>query len=268
MMKSVLSRAVFSLVLFLLLTSNSYAGQVALMWDPPAVSTDVVGYIVDYGTASGTYTQGIDVGNTTNHTVATLPDGQTYYFAVVAYNSEGTESGYSNEISKTMDITQSPLTILKTGTGTGVVSGNGISCGAICSALYSPGTVVALTPTADTGSTFTGWSGGECSGTGLCATTITGATTVTATFNTSIVNYVITATVNGKGGAISPAGTSSVNSAGSKTFTINPETGYRIFGVIVDGKSVGAVTRYTFNNVAANHTITATFKISVNAKRK
>ena len=124
MMKSVFSRVVFPLVLFILLfTSNAYAGQVTLMWDPPAISADVVGYVVDYGTASGTYTQGIDVGNTTSHTVANLPDGQTYYFAVVAYNSAGTESGYSNEVSKTMEIPQSPLTILKTGAGTGVVSG-------------------------------------------------------------------------------------------------------------------------------------------------
>jgi hypothetical protein len=260
-MKTVFSRLVFPLVLFfLLLTPNSYAGQATLMWDPPAIPTDVAGYKVDYGTASGTYTQGIDVGNSTSHTIGSLPDGQTYYFAVVAYNSAGTESGYSNEVSKTVEIPQSPLTILKTGTGTGVVSGGAISCGSTCSALYKSGTVVSLSAKADTGSTFAGWSGGGCSGTGLCATTINGATTVTATFNTSIVTYVITATVNGTGGAISPSGRSSVSYGGSKTFTITPKTGYRIAGVIVDGKSVGAVTKYTFSNIAANHTIIATFK--------
>jgi hypothetical protein len=50
-----------------------------------------------------------------------------------------------------------------------------------------------------------------------------------------------------------------VSYGGIKTFTITPKTGYRIAGVVVDGKSVGAVTRYTFSNVTANHTIAATF---------
>jgi hypothetical protein len=261
-MKSIFSSVVFRLVLFFLLfTSNAYSGQATLIWDPPEVPTDVSGYKVDYGTASGTYAQGIDVGNTTSHTISNLPDGQTYYFAVVAYNSAGSESGYSNEVSKTMDILQSPLTILKAGTGTGVISGMGISCGSACSTLYKQGTVVSLSSAADSGSTFSGWSGGGCSGTGLCATTINGATTITAAFNKSTASYVITAAVNGTGGAISPSGTSSVNSGENKTFTIAPNTGYSISGVIVDGQSVGAVANYTFSNIAANHTIAATFTV-------
>ncbi len=71
--------------------------------------------------------------------------------------------------------------------------------------------------------------------------------------------YVITASVSGTGGTISPSGTSSVSSGGSKTFTITPKTFYRIANVMVDGKSIGAVTQYTFSNVTANHTISATF---------
>ena len=63
------------------------------------------------------------------------------------------------------------------------------------------------------------------------------------------------------GGTISPSGTSSVNKGGRKTFTITPKTGYRIADVIVDGESMGAVSNYTFSNVAANHTIAATFTV-------
>ena len=45
----------------------------------------------------------------------------------------------------------------------------------------------------------------------------------------------------------------------SQTFAITPATGYKIAGVTVDGVSVGAVASYTFSNIAANHTIAASF---------
>ena len=50
--------------------------------------------------------------------------------------------------------------------GAGTVTGSGITCPSACSSAYAPGTMVTLTATANTGSTFTGWSGGGCSGTG------------------------------------------------------------------------------------------------------
>ncbi len=260
---SVFWRLVFPVVLFFLLfASHSHAGQATLMWDPPEISTDVTGYVVDYGTASGTYTQGVNVGNITSYTLGNLSDGQTYYFAVAAYNSAGAESEYSNEVSKTMDIPNSLLTIKKTGTGSGVVTGNGINCGSICSASYTTGTIVSLSAKADTGSTFVGLSGGGCNGIGLCVITMNYATTITAIFNTNIANYLIVATVNGSGGSISPSGTLSVSPNGSKTFTITPRRGYRIAGVTVDGRSVGSIYSYTFTNVTANHTISASFRRS------
>lgn len=256
-------RLIFPGVLFfLLLTSYSHAGQATLMWDPPEIATDVTGYIVDYGTASGVYTQGINVGNITSYTVGNLTDGQAYYFAVAAYNSAGAESEYSNEVSKTMDIEHSILTISKTGMGSGVVTGNGINCGSVCSASYNTGAIVSLSAVADAGSTFVGLSGGGCNGVGLCVITMNDATAVTAAFNRNIANYLIAATVNGSGGSISPSGTSTVSSGGSKRFTVTPRRGYRIAGVTVDGRSVGSVSSYTFTNVTANHTISASFRRS------
>ncbi len=83
-------------------TTNSLTGQAKLAWDPPDISTDVTGYMIHYGTASGTYSQAMDVGNTTSYTVSNLIDGQTYYFAVTAYNAVGYESVYSNEVSITI----------------------------------------------------------------------------------------------------------------------------------------------------------------------
>ena len=68
----------------------------------------------------------------------------------------------------------------------------------------------------------------------------------------------ITATA-GPNGSISPSGTVSVQTGGSQTFAITAAGGYNIQDVRVDGTSVGAVSSYTFDNVFANHTITASF---------
>ncbi|WP_226373929.1 fibronectin type III domain-containing protein [Citrifermentans bemidjiense] len=70
--------------------------------------------------------------------------------------------------------------------------------------------------------------------------------------------YTLTASA-GTGGTISPTGSIVVSQGTSQTFKIAPATGYQIAAVTVDGVSVGAVASYTFNNVAANHKIAATF---------
>ncbi len=78
------------------------------------------------------------------------------------------------------------LTINKAGTGSGTVtsSPSGINCGNDCAETYSMGASVTLTALPNAGSQFTGWSGGGCSGTGICALTMNAITTVTATFDT------------------------------------------------------------------------------------
>jgi hypothetical protein len=76
------------------------------------------------------------------------------------------------------------LTVSKLGSGTGSVTSSpaGITCGTACSTTFTAGTQVTLTATADSGSTFAGWTGGGCSGTSTCTVTLSAATTVTATF--------------------------------------------------------------------------------------
>ncbi len=75
------------------------------------------------------------------------------------------------------------LSVTDAGSGTGTVTSSpaGISCGGTCSASYTSGTLVTLTATPASGSTFGGWSG-ACSGTGSCQVTMTAARSVTATF--------------------------------------------------------------------------------------
>ena len=63
----------------------------------------------------------------------------------------------------------------------------------------------------------------------------------------------------GANGGISPLGIVTVDFDGSQTYTITPNTGYYISGVVVDGVSVGAPATYTFTHVRGAHFITASF---------
>ena len=72
------------------------------------------------------------------------------------------------------------------------------------------------------------------------------------------------------GGSISPPGSTSVPRGSSQTFIATANAGYRVADVLIDGRSVGAVpylyrdhsSSYTFNNVAANHVISALFDVN------
>ena len=63
----------------------------------------------------------------------------------------------------------------------------------------------------------------------------------------------------GTGGSITPSGNVSVREGRDKTFTITPDKGYAVANVKIDGKSIGAVKSYTFENVRRNHTIEVSF---------
>ncbi|MBL8916319.1 MAG: hypothetical protein JNM17_36805, partial [Archangium sp.] len=95
---------------------------------------------------------------------------------------------------------QYALTVSRAGLGTGTVTSSpaGIGCGSSCSASFDAGSTVTLTAVASSGSTFSGWSGGGCSGTGPCVVTLLAATTVTATF--ALNSYTLAVTKFGTGG--------------------------------------------------------------------
>jgi hypothetical protein len=79
--------------------------------------------------------------------------------------------------------------------------------------------------------------------------------TITASFAPI---YTITATA-GANGTISPSGSVSVTGGTNRYFGITGNTGYQVANVVVDGVSKGALTSYTFTNVAAPHTISASY---------
>ena len=84
-------------------------GTATVNWTPPidntngSVITNLAGYNIHYGTTSANLTQTIQVTNTglTSYTLSNLTSG-TWYFAVTAYTSGGTESALSNLASKTI----------------------------------------------------------------------------------------------------------------------------------------------------------------------
>ncbi len=75
--------------------------KASLSWSPVA-STDLAGYKVYMGSASGRYGTPLDVGNMTSYVANSLAVGSTYYFVVTSYSSSGSESPYSNEVSKSI----------------------------------------------------------------------------------------------------------------------------------------------------------------------
>ena len=118
------------------------------------------------------------------------------------------------------------------------------------------------------GYTFTGWSGTGLDGENNMTVTIpkgsTGNRSYTAHWRynggggSGYSYYTIKATA-GAGGSISPSGNVSVREGRDQTFTITPDKDYAVANVKIDGKSIGAVKSYTFENVRRTHTIEIIF---------
>ena len=227
-------------------------------------------YTVTLNTNSGT----INSGNVTGYTYgvgATLPtaDDMTYTGHTFKgwYDNEnltgdpvtaigGTEMGNKEYWAK-WEITQYTITYdLAGGTAEGNLDTYTVETGAFT--LKNP---------TKSGYTFTGWSGtgldGENNMTVTIPTGSTGNRTYTAHWRYngsghSYSYYTIKATA-GTGGSISPSGNVSVREGRDQTFTITPDKGYAVANVKIDGKSIGAVKSYTFENVRRTHTIEVIF---------
>ena len=133
---------------------------------------------VSGGSANATYRDNLANGSIVNTQPLRFGDyGQGYYNSVVMDQIQI----YSKVVQQ--------LRIVKAGSGSGTVASSfgmtspeRILCGSVCEAYFSNGTIVALGAEANTGSTFTGWSGCTAIVTGTCLVTLSSDTNITATF--------------------------------------------------------------------------------------
>jgi hypothetical protein len=136
-------------------------------------------------TSGGAYAQIATTGTgATSYADSTVAASTSYCYKVNATGAGG-DSGFSNEACATSAAASGlSLTVARSGTGSGSVvsSPAGVNCGSDCSETYSAAATVTLTASAAAGSTFTGWTGGGCSGTGPCVLGGSGAVSVTAAF--------------------------------------------------------------------------------------
>ena len=143
------------------------------------------------------------------------------------------------------------LTVTVSGSGSVTSAPAGISCPGTCSHAYTSGTRVTLTAAPASGSTFAGWSGGVCSGTGTCVVTISSDQSVTATFNTTPApgQRTLTVTLTGTGsGSVSGTGISCPGTCSHSytqgtvvTLTATPASG-SVFGGWSGGGCSGTAT--------------------------
>lgn len=133
------------------------------------------------------------------------------------------------------------LSVQKSGSGSGIVTSGpaGINCGATCQAKFTEGTPVTLTAAPAPGSSFAGWSGGGCTGTGTCEVTLTTDTNVMATFGLESPSGEGESPGGGSPGEGGSAGGGSPSAAGPTT---PPSTGSHGSGGEATTGEVAAVT--------------------------
>ncbi len=160
-----------------------------------------------------------------------------------------------------------PLTVEHLGTGEGTVTSDpaGIDCGLDCSESYLEGTKVTLTATPAPGSVFDHWTGGGCSGSGTCTTTMSTARTAKAVF-TAIGQHTLTVEHLGTGsGTVTsdPTGidcgsdcTESLNEGTEVTLSAAPAPGSEFAGWSGAGCSGTGACEVT---MTASEAVTATF---------
>jgi len=256
------------LVLFfstVLLTANSgysadtytvpQTAEVTISWAPNDPTPE--GYRI-FQRAEGEaydYSQPCWTGSDTQGTVYNLDWDTTYYFVVRAYEGD-LESADSEEVSySTTSSETKTYTITATAGNNGSISPSG-------SLTVADQADQAFTIAPDSGYSIAdvlvdGVSQGAIASYAFSQT----AADHTITVEFAVDTHWISASA-GDHGDIVPVGDTEVAHGASQVFTIVPDDGYRVASVLVDGIDQGLLTSYTYENIDADHTITAEFAVS------
>jgi N-acetylneuraminic acid mutarotase len=222
--------------------------------------TDGTLYAIGANQSSGNFVYSLKPGTDTQWltAVSPLPAGDTGGPATAGSDGSIWVLGGSGAVYTTYSADYT-LAVAKSGSGSGTVKSAlpGITCGSTCSHSYNTGALVSLTAAPARGSTFTGWSGGGCSGTGTCTVTMSSAQTVTAAFSAN------TWTVN-PGGAITakahPATMKDPTAGQSVTCASSTAAGSLESGSGLAATGIGTLTSITFTDCAVKGTnVTVTF---------
>ena len=186
------------------------------------------------------------------------------------YNSDYGGAGFSVSVTSKW-----PLDVTTVGDGTVTSSPTGIDCGTLtadCTNSYANSTSVTLTATPGAGQTFTGWSGGVCSGSSsTCVVSMTAARSVTATF-TGNTSYPLMVSVVGTGSVGASSGISACTTTGSAncsytyaagtnvTLTATAGTGQTFYGWSGDCSGLTTTCTVAMSQV---RDVTATFGTTV-----
>jgi hypothetical protein len=263
----------------------SAARSVTATFGPPQTLT-----VTKSGAGSGTVTSspaGIDCGSTCNAAfgegaIVTLTATAASGSQFSSWSGDCSGSGVTctvtmsaaRSVSASFALTTYPLTVATTGSGSGSLSSSpaGIDCGPTCAADYEEGTSVTLTATPASGSSFAGWSGAGCAGTGTCTVTMSAARSVSAIF---LLERALTVKIRGaRGGTV----TSSVGDIRCRrscgylyddgrlvTLTANPNARYwfvRWSGACHGAKRTCTVTMSRARKVTARFAEKLTLRVS------
>jgi hypothetical protein len=129
------------------------------------------------------------------------PEENKIYISTYSPYLDQYETDADSQFSLDYNMNTYALTVNKSGTGSGTVTSvpTGIVCGTTCMTNYAYNTEVTLTAAAGTGSTFSGWSGSGCSGTGTCMLTMDAARSVTAAFTLNTYELTVNKAGTGSG---------------------------------------------------------------------
>jgi len=224
-------KTLFASFFVILLSSSAFASEIKLAWDAPTTNadgtplTDLAGYKIYYGKASGVYEHSVDVGNVTTYKLKGLKGGETYYIAVVAYDTSNNESDYSNEVIGaifTVETNPSGLQVV-------VDSVTYTAPQAFGWEEDSSHSLSVASPQAEAGGTryvYTSWSDQENQEHTIAAPSLT--TTYTPNFMTQ---YSLTTAVNpAGGGVVNPAGKGWYDSGQSVSLSATASSDYSFSG--------------------------------------